>query len=479
LSNSTLPLVVDLDGTLIKTNLLYEATSWFVTRHPLRIASLVRWMLGGRGVLNARLAEACVIEAAVLPYNDVLVAWLFEQKKKGRCLVLAAGSHRQLAESVAQHLACFDEVLTTEREIDLTSHCRRDLLISRFGEKGFDYVGSSASDLVVWQAANHAHVVSSSQRLISKVRSLGNIAEVFDIGSPPYLSSMCKALRPYQWSKNILVFVPLCAGHRYGDEANIVQTLLAFIVFCFTASSSYLLNDLADVADDRHHSRKRYRPFAAGHLSLLHGWLIWPSLLFLAFAIAILLMSPAFVGCLATYFVLTTAYSLRLKQSAAIDVLALAGLYTLRIVAGAAATDIPLSFWLMNFSMFIFLSLALMKRFSELKAIRLGSADRIRGRGYGYNDANIVSGLGTASGYIAVLVLALYVQDIHSAELYRSPKFIWYMCPLLLFWISRAWLIAHRGEMHDDPVIFALKDRVTWWIGACVVVVFGLATYIA
>lgn len=474
------PLVVDLDGTIIRTDLLFETANNLVTRHPFQTLRLPAWLASGKSYLKSRLAETSSIDPASLPYNEPLVAWLREQKIQGRQLVLATASHRRLAEAVAWHLDLFDEVLATEGEINLKSHHKRDLLISRYGERGFDYVGNDSADMAVWKAAKHAYVVSSSPSLIAKARALGNVEQVFDDGRPPLLRTFLKALRPHQWMKNLLVFVPLLAAHRYGDEISLLQTLLAFFVFGLTASSVYLLNDLVDVADDRHHLRKRRRPFASGDLSLLHGWLAWPMLAITAFTIASITLPPIFAGVLGTYFVLTLAYSLRLKQSAVIDVLTLAALYTLRIVAGATAISVPLSFWLLTFSMFVFLSLAFIKRFSELKTARdNGNQERIRGRGYTHEDLEVVSSMGTSAGYLAVLVLALYIQDSHTAELYPTPKFIWLACPLLLFWISRAWLIAHRGQMHDDPIVFALKDRMSWVVAGCFIAVFGLARLIA
>lgn len=472
--------MVDLDGTLIRTDLLFETANTLVTRHPFQTLRLPAWLANGKSYLKSRLAETSAIDPASLPYNEPLVAWLHGQKAQGRQLVLATASHRRLAELVAWHLDLFDEVLATEGEINLKSNHKRDQLISRYGERGFDYVGNDSADLAVWKAAERAYVVSSSPSLIAKARALGNVEQVFDDGRRPILNTFLKALRPHQWMKNLLVFVPLLAAHRYGDEASLLHVLIAFFVFGLTASSVYLLNDLVDVADDRHHPRKRRRPFASGDLSLLHGWLAWPLLTITAFAIASITLPPIFAGVLGTYFVLTLAYSLRLKQSAVIDVLTLAGLYTLRIIAGAAAIGVPLSFWLLTFSMFIFLSLAFIKRFSELKTARdNGSQERIRGRGYIHEDLEVVSSMGTSAGYLAVLVLALYIQDSHTAELYATPKFIWLACPLLLFWISRAWLIAHRGQMHDDPIVFALKDRVSWLVAACFFAAFGLARLVA
>ncbi|CAK0767221.1 decaprenyl-phosphate phosphoribosyltransferase [Gammaproteobacteria bacterium] len=429
---SPVPLVIDLDGPLIKSDLLLETVNWFIGRHPLQIFRLMRWLASGKNILQRKLAEVCEIDAAALPYNQAVIAWLREQKNQGRQLILATTGHRRLADAVARHLGLFDAVLENDD-------------------------------------ANNASE-------IARIRLPDNLGQNLDDGCSPVVQAAFKALRPHQWLKNLLVLVPLFAAHRYGERTSVLQALMAFVVFSMTASSVYLLNDLVDVTDDRHHPRKRFRPFAAGDLSLLHGWLAWPMLLILAFIVAGHALPMSFIGVLASYFAMTLTYSLRLKQTPILDVLILASLYTLRIIAGAAAITVPPSFWLLLFSMFIFLSLAFIKRFSEIKFYRdAGGRGLLRGRGYHHEDLDVVANLGTSAGYLAVLVLALYVQDSRTVELYRSPRFIWLACPLLLFWISRAWLIAHRGQMHDDPIVFALQDRISWLIGICFIAAFGLA----
>lgn len=471
-----IPLIVDLDGSLIKTDLLFESATAFVTRHPHQIFRLISWLARGKSHLKMKLAELYEINPASLPYNAPLLDWLREQKSKGRHIILATASHRLLAESVANYLGLFDEVLATDSGINLSSQKKHDVLVSRYGEFGFDYIGNSKSDLVVWKSAAHAYVVSSSRNLIKKVRAVDKLAHVFENGRPTLLKSLFKAVRPHQWMKNLLVFVPLLAAHRFGDQASILQTLVAFIVFGLMASSAYIFNDLVDINDDRHHPYKRSRPFAAGNLCLLHGWIAWPLLLILAFTISYLCLPLTFILFLATYFLLTLAYSLRLKQIAIIDVLTLAALYTLRILAGAQATNIVLSFWLLAFSMFIFLSLAYIKRFVELKsAHNAGNRGKIHGRGYLDEDLGIISSMGVAAGYLSVLLLALYVQDSHTAELYQRPKVIWLACLILLFWITRCWLIANRGKMDEDPIIFALKDPISWLAAVIFISVFFLA----
>nr|WP_319565118.1 UbiA family prenyltransferase [uncultured Rhodoferax sp.] len=472
-------LVVDLDGSLIKTDLLVETANRFLIEHPFSFFKLLLWLAEGKSAMKSRLAKSARIDITSLPFNEELLTWLRVEKAHGRHIVLATASHRVLADQVAAHLDLFGEVFATDDTTNLKANAKRDVLVGRYGEHGFDYVGNDWSDVSVWQAAGKAHVVSSSPTLTEKARSLGNLGLFMSDGKPPLAVALFKSIRPHQWLKNLLVFIPLLAAHQYVHGVSVLQALLAFVVFCLTASSGYLLNDLLDVADDRYHVRKCTRPLASGELSLLHGWVAWPVLLLLAFMLTGAL-PWRFAASIGGYFALTFAYSLRLKQIPIVDVLTLAMLYTLRIIAGAAAIAVSVSFWLLLFSMFVFLSLAFIKRYSELRVARdAGKVGNLHGRGYDPQDLELVSSLGGSAGYAAVLVLALYIQDVHTASLYATPSFIWLACPLLLFWISRAWLIAHRGNMHDDPIIFALKDRLSWVIVALLGVVFVLAKFVS
>ncbi|WP_310626572.1 UbiA family prenyltransferase [Limnohabitans sp.] len=472
----TRPLVVDLDGTLIRTDLLVESVSQFLIQHPFQCFKPLLWLLRGKAALKTELAQRVKLDASALPYNLEVLDWLRTEKQSGRHLVLATASHRDLAEQVAQHLHLFDEVLATEGDINLKSTAKAQALVARFGEDGYDYVGNDWPDLNVWAQAHTAHVVDAPAALLARAQTQGHVDHVFDSGMPASWLAMLKAMRLHQWMKNLLVFVPLMAAHQYADVSRDGFALMAFWVFSLTASSVYLLNDLVDVQDDRHHVRKRHRPFASGALSLVAGWVTWPVLLLVAVVLSALYMPVLFSVSLGVYFVLTVAYSLYLKQLAVVDVLTLAALYTLRIIAGAAAIDVAVSFWLLLFSMFIFLSLALIKRYSELKVAReAGKSGALRGRGYAPEDLELVSSLGGSAGFIAVLVLALYIQDGQAAHLYATPQLIWLACPVMLFWISRAWLIAHRGRMHDDPIVFALKDKVSWGVGVFMGAVLALA----
>ena len=469
------PIVVDLDGTLIKTDMLFESANQFITENPLRFWQPFLWLMRGRPYLKEQLAQRYQFDPATLPYNEEVITWLRQEAEKGTPIYLATASNRVIAHRVADHLNLFAGVFASEGDINLKAGRKRDRLIAEFGEKQFDYVGNEGDDLVVWEKSQNAHIVSSSEALLAKVDGIGNKGKVIHAHKGG-LQSLLKAMRLHQWVKNLLVFVPLLGAHQIGNTVALIEAIFAFIAFGLCASSVYLLNDLVDIENDRQHARKKARPFAAGKLSLLTGWLLWPALTIGAFLLAWLTLPLAFTGVLLVYFAVTLAYSFALKRYAILDVLILAGLYTIRIVAGAVATGIPLSFWLLTFSMFIFLSLAFMKRYSELKSVKeVGQEGKLPGRGYAADDLEAVSAMGVVSGYLSILVLALYIQDSYTAVLYRTPQIIWLACPLMLYWISRTWLITHRGAMNDDPVLFAIKDRVSHLVAFCFVLIFILA----
>ncbi|OKH11061.1 UbiA family prenyltransferase [[Limnothrix rosea] IAM M-220] len=473
------PLVVDLDGTLIRTDLLYESANHHIAKSPFQIFNLIAWASKSKAYLKSALAAKYNIHVESLPYNEDLLRWLRSEKaESGRTIVLATASHHKLVEAIAEHLQIFDAVFATNDNLNLKGTKKRNLLVEKFGEKGFDYIGDCEADLPVWQSAEEAYIVSSSESFIKKVQQQCNVIDVFQSRQKSYLASLAKALRPYQWVKNVLLFLPLLGSHLYGDLSLVIAVAMAFAMFSLTASSVYLLNDLIDVNDDRHHHRKRKRPFASGAISLLDGWLIWPCLLGIAFLLAFLLLPPAFMLALGAYYSLTLTYSLFLKRRPLVDVISLAALYTLRIIAGAAATGIVPSFWLLAFSMFVFLSLAFVKRFSELYAAKKkNKGKKLRGRGYSQDDLELVSTMGITSAYMSILVLALYIQDPNTINTYASPKLIWFACPLMLYWVSRIWLITHRGHMHDDPIVFALKDKASWVTLFSFLAVFGVARF--
>ena len=473
-SNRTL--VVDLDGTLVDTDMLVENIFLFFRLHPLRILHVFVWLFKGKAYLKRRLADNVLPDVRQLPYNKYLLIWLEQQRIAGACLILATASDLRIARKVAEHLGIFDDVLGTEI-INLSSHNKREVLIQRYGVRGYEYVGNSAADFAVWKTASIIHIANPERGVLAVARKLGTVDEVFET-RPPYFRTLVKALRVHQWAKNLLIFVPLLASHRILEGPLLINGVLAFLAFGTCASSVYLLNDLLDLPDDRRHPTKCNRPLAAGTLPLLHALFLIPGLLVGAFVAALVLLPIQFAGVLAAYYILTLAYSLWLKRVVMLDVVTLAMLYTVRVVAGAAAMALVATFWILAFCMFIFLSLAFLKRYTELHdAKKKGKTEKFSGRGYYPADFELLASLGGASGYISVLVLALYINESASGTMYHSPQWMWAACPLLMFWLSRVWLLAHRGQMHDDPIVFALRDTTSRWIGIAFVLVFAFAAF--
>jgi 4-hydroxybenzoate polyprenyltransferase len=456
------PLCVDLDGTLIRSDLLLESLFGLLKRNLLYLLWLPLWLLEGKAAFKRRLAERVELAVDLLPYNEPLLAWLREQRAAGRPLLLATASHVTYAEQVALHLGLFEGILASDGDTNLSGSRKRRRLVELYGERGFDYAGNARVDLEVWSQARAAVLVNVPERVAAQAAALTRIEQRFQDPSPG-LRDYLKALRLHQWLKNLLLFVPLAAAHQALDPLLLGQVLLGFLAFGLCASSVYLLNDLLDLPADRRHPSKRRRAFASGRIPLQHGVALIPLLLLGALSLA-LGLPWEFLGVLALYYATTLAYSLRLKQAALVDVLTLAGLYTLRLVAGGAAAGVPLSFWLLAFSMFLFLSLALVKRYSELLVMQQENRDNAQGRGYQVGDLEGLAQFGAASGYLAVLVLALYINSEQIKDLYARPEAVWLLCPLLLYWISRVWLLARRDQMHEDPVVFAIEDRRSHWL---------------
>ncbi|MDE2464367.1 MAG: UbiA family prenyltransferase [Alphaproteobacteria bacterium] len=458
MTDQVLPLCVDLDGTLIHSDLLIESALALLARNPLYGFAMLFWLFRGKAHLKQEIAKRCEIQVATLPFNATLIDWLHEQRPR-RPLVLCTASDAKLASAVAIHLGFFSEVMASNGITNLSGHNKCRALVRRFGERCYDYAGNGKADIEVWQHARNAIVVDATPALQRAAAQAAPVERIFE-RRPRRLQAWFRALRLHQWLKNLLTFLPLLTAHRLFDIAALTDAGLGFLSFGLCASGVYLLNDLLDLDADRRHPRKRRRPFASGSLPLAAGLIAAPLLTLGAFGLAVAL-DPRFALVLLGYYALTLAYSLWLKRIVMLDVIVLAALYTVRIIAGTVVIDQALSFWLLAFSMFIFLSLAMLKRYTELLAMQTSGESKASGRGYNVDDLALIQSLGGASGYLSVLVLALYINSTASEALYRHPQVLWLLCPLLLYWISRVWVIAHRGLMHDDPVIFAVVDRVS------------------
>ena len=467
------PLVVDLDGTLIRSDLLIESLLRLLAVEPLVALRAPFWLRHGKAAFKVRVTDRTVLDLHMLPLNEDLVELIVAARAEGRPVYLASASDRRHVQTLADHLGLFDGVFASDGTRNLRGAVKADALCEAFGEGGFDYAGDAWVDLTVWERAGGAILVGASPRLTRAARLRCRIVDELPAPRRRWAAAL-RAMRPHQWLKNLLVFLPILAGHAFG-AASLGGTVLAFLAFSLAASSAYLLNDLLDLPGDRDHPTKRLRPFASGALPLVYGFALVPALL-LGAAVLALFLPPAFLAVLAAYYATTLAYSLVLKRKMIVDVMVLGGLYTLRVIAGAAAVAIPVSTWLLAFSMFLFLCLALMKRITELIARRRTGKGSPPGRGYRLDDLPMISALAGAAGYVAVLVLALYINSPDVAVLYPRPGALWAVCLLLLYWVSRALMVAHRGTMSDDPVVFAVKDRVSLLTGGLVVLFVLLGT---
>ncbi|MFM5482316.1 UbiA family prenyltransferase [Aeromonas veronii] len=467
-------LVIDLDGTLIKTDILIETLLVFIKKNPFNIIYAFLWLVKGKAFLKNELAKRVDIDVSLLPYNQDVIDLILERKSEGFSIILATASNIKYAVAISQYLNCFDTVLASDASTNLSAKVKADKLIELYGARQFDYAGNSKDDIIVWSVSKQSIIINPDVGVVDKAKKLNNVNYILD-NRPSFLKTLLKALRVHQYAKNTLIFIPLAASHELFDISSFTLAITAFFMFSLCASTVYLLNDLLDLEDDRHHRNKCRRPFASGTLDIRLGIVLCPLMLIFVVLFSIYLLPVKFILVLSAYYVLTILYSFKLKRMVMVDVIALATLYTTRIIAGSVALNIDLSFWLLAFSMFIFLSLALVKRYAELKALNQLNAGKVRGRGYHHSDLDILSSLGAASGYISVLVLALYINDATVTVLYKEPIYIWLACPLLLYWISRTWMITHRGNMHDDPIVFALKDRVSQVIGLLFVLVFWMA----
>ena len=451
-------LVVDLDGTLIRSDLLFETflaalkKSWIIP-----ILCLFH-LLRGKAAMKEYLSAASNIDIAALPFNQKVLDRIKLHKESGGKVVLATASNEALASKVAEYLNLFDEVHGSTASQNLIGKNKAAFLEERYKDTEYYYIGDSSADVHVWKQSHSAIMVNCSKRTQRAVQKLSKPYEVLS-DNLPRKRDYLKALRPHQWLKNILIFLPMLAAHRF-DFATAWSSLLAFLAFSPIASSVYVLNDLLDLEADRSHPRKRLRPFASGAVPIVHGIYLALASLVLGCLIAGFL-GWSFFLTVGAYYILTTAYSFRFKREVILDVCFLAGLYTVRIVAGGVATGIELSVWLFAFSIFFFFSLAAVKRQAELVDMAERGTLTAKGRGYHVEDLPIISMVGLAAGYISVLVMALYVNSPAVMELYVIPETLWGICCVLLYWLTRMVLVTHRGAMHDDPVVFAAKDRVS------------------
>ena len=463
------PLVVDLDGTLLRTDLTLETALRLIKQKPWLAAWIPFWLLRGRAYLKRRIFRLVQIDASLLPLHEDLLPWLQLEKSRGRRLVLATGSDHDQARAVVQPLALFDTVLGSDGQRNLKGRRKLKAIVEECGAQ-FDYVGNSRSDLPIWMNCRHSVLVNASGRLQRAARRAANVVRVFP-QSGIHFRDVLRAMRCYQWVKNLLVFVPVLTSHTIFDWPVAGKASLAFFSFSFCASAAYIVNDLLDLDEDRLHDTKKNRPFASGRISIGTGIFIASVCLALSAAIGAW-VSRGFLVALASYGAFTTLYSLSLKRLLVVDVLTLALLYTLRVVAGNLATGIVFSVWLLSFAFFLFLSLAFAKRAADLVQRRSGREKIVPGRGYVETDLEAVSMAGISSGFLSALVLALYTNSDAVQLLYHRPAFLWGLQPILLHYIIRLWVICRRGELTEDPIQYTVRDPSTY--GAAVLALLAL-----
>ncbi|HWY63122.1 MAG TPA: UbiA family prenyltransferase [Rhizomicrobium sp.] len=460
-----IPLVVDLDGTLIRSDLLIESGFELAGRAPLSIPGIAVALCRGKAWLKDHIASRIAFDPSTLPYNEAVLDYIRAARADGRPVFLASASNERLVKAIAGHLALFEDWFASDAKTNLSSATKASRLVLGFGETGFDYIGNGEADLAVWKACARPIAVGASAGLKRKLTAAGLEPEY--LPSPrASLADWLRLVRVHQFVKNVLVFVPLLTAHKFELPA-ILNAALAAVAFCLCAASVYVLNDLVDLNADRDHPQKRFRPLAAGLIPVAHAVLAVP-LLALSAAVVASTVSWSFFAVLLTYFVLTTAYTFILKRKMLVDIVVLAILYTARVVGGAVAIDVIISEWLFGFSFFIFVALALIKRYVEL-AMRLdaGLPDPSN-RNYVSTDLPIVGMLAAAAGFNAITIFALYISSDAVHGLYRNPQLLWLICPILLYWIGRMLLLANRRVILDDPLAFALRDWRSVIAGICI-----------
>ena len=456
IQHSLIPLVVDLDGTLTPTDTLHESLVLMVKQSPLGLLRLPMALLKGKAAFKEEIAAHTDIDPAQLPYRQDLLDYLRSERAKGRRIILATAAHASIAKKVAEHLELFDQVLATELGRNLQGVVKLQSIRAEVGEK-FAYAGDSTADLPIWKAASSAILVGTDAKTADAVKRSTAVEQKFPKDQAS-LKVWLRALRVHQWLKNLLLFVPLLTAFSFQDVGKFITMCFAFLAFSFAASGTYILNDLWDLGSDRQHPRKRHRPFAIARLPIHHGLVVSVSALGLAFVLSAFL-TPGFVLMLLLYVVLTTSYSWVFKTYVLVNVLMLSLLYTLRILAGSVAVGIPTSSWLLAFSVFIFLSLALVKRCAELVSLKEAGEEGARGRDYQVSDLVVLWPMGVGAALSAVVVFGLFISAPETQARYATPHLLWLVAIGLIYWLGRLWVKTSRGEMHDDPVVYAIKDH--------------------
>lgn len=457
------PLFVDLDGTLIKTDMCFESLVLLLKKNPLLFLFSLFWLIKGRAYFKQQLAMRVSFDPALLPYSEEFLSFVKDEHKQGREIILATASDSRIAQVFADHLGIFTATIASDGVVNRKGKNKLQNIKSLAGDNVFDYAGNEMADLPVWKEARKCIVVNSNTEGLARIKKHIDVHQTFDTYQSS-LKTLLSAVRVHQFSKNSLLFVPIIMAHQLADFGKLFDLVLAFVSFSFCAAAVYLLNDCIDLESDRRHPLKKKRPLASGTLSIPFALTLIPLLTAASILLAARLAS-GFLFLLLLYLVLTTAYSIQLRRIVLADCVVLSSLYMLRIIAGGVAAQVLVSEWLLAFAIFFFLSLAFAKRYAELHRLAVENKEHSHGRGYWSEDLPQLATFGAASGYISVLILALYLNSSEMRALYSHPGALWLICPLLLYWISRIWLLTYRGEMLEDPLVFAITDQVSYAMG--------------
>ncbi len=468
-----LPLVIDLDGTLISTDILMELMFVLLKRNPLYIFLIILWLTRGYAYLKQKVFERTEIDVSTLAYNQDVIDFVLEEKSKGREIVLATASLKSIADKVADYLGFFDQVIATTPELNLRGNNKRRILVEKFGEKGFDYIGDSYVDIYIWQSARYAYLVKPPKLLQQRVEKVAQIKRIFP-AKRGKLEAFLSEIRYKQWLKNTLIFIPIILAHKF-IFIEYIYLLIGFFAFSLTSSSIYLLNDLIDIPSDRKHPIKRNRPLASGEMHITTGFYLSVIFFVVGFLISILFLHPGFAIVQAIYFILNWLYSRYLKKEVVVDIVILSILYCLRLIAGAVQAEVEISNWLLTFALFIFLSLATLKRYLELGMLQKSGSTRNIHRGYTFEDRQILQLSGVSLGLISSLIFALYTQSEKVAVLYSHPSYLIGIVLVIVLFILRIWILSSRQVANDDPFEIVMKDRVNYILLIISIIVLLLA----
>ena len=467
------PLCVDLDGTLLSTDMLLESLICLIKVKPLCVFLIPFWLFRGKANLKAQIAYRVELFQLTPPFNNEVVSFVTDSRKKQKT-ILVTGTHQTIADHVGALKDLFDEVKGSDDSLNLTAENKTSWLVDNFGVGGFDYIGNDRDDIPVWKAARNALVVSPKLGIASRTGI--NYSRHF-VTVKPTIRDYLGLIRVHQWIKNALIFVPFILDHRLPNIEAMLLLIVAFFAMSFMASATYIVNDMLDLNADRQNETKRLRVLASGKVPLLHGFFVIAGLSLFT-GLCMLVLPSEMNWLLLTYLSCTLLYSFLLKQSAILDVVSIAFLHTLRVVAGTVVIQAQWSFWLLAFSMFMFFSLAMAKRVSELTNLKnMGKVHTI-GRDYQVDDIPVLIASGVSTGFSSILVVALYINSDKSFVQYGEPSLLWFLCPVLMYWVGRIWLITGRGQLHEDPIVFALRDRVSVFTGAIVATIMISATLV-